>query len=722
MKRILISLLSLMLVCSTLFLCACGGTETPTPDNGGDTGTGGGTGSGGDTGTGGGTGTGGDTGSGGGTGTGGTDDVIDVYDPSNPMADPSNGVLSVLYSRSGLLAQPSETVFATTSLESAKMLRQLANAETIILRGRPEVPLYGLYAFTHEFSETQDDITRVGFTNIRTQRESDFNTELDHAVSRFNDDDMRKFCESNISIMFTVGQAMVNAKAPGRSTFYPQKYGVSYPGHTALYTDLDNYDFSTFLRRGIRYTLDILGKYGPRGSFFDENPEVNYNPIRYIEMYNEPNFQYLLPVTREGGSDDPYRGEKFQVYAIWQVACATAVRRVYGDEVQIVGMSAGGGADDSGVAFIEGCLALSGDDTLEKYLNDAMNPDALTQINKTVVSETTGEATIKETDAEFTKRKQYAAELRELIYGKDNTNVTPLELDLVGTMDIISIHPYIDGKSPFACNTASSSQSDAINKMRAALIANASEADKERAAVMPFWFTECGWQIKGKTAYAAAYPEDDANGIKGGMAAEYSDPNTGTSQILQAAMEVQDYLYGIRNGIDRITYMHLYDTDGCNYGLLNYGYTWGGDRTWRLTLYATQNMINILPDPALKRVVTEKITTIDNKAVGIYVYEIESAPGEEIVTTVLSPLTPQLGYKLDWDEDYAMVTDMFGKSQIVKAVNGQISVDAGPYILYVRHVDRATLEAYGLVNKVEIAPLTAMFGNAWNTNRDEDII
>ncbi len=704
MKRILTSLMALLLVCSTLFLCACGEPETPpTPTPSDPTNPGG--------------------------------NAVDVYDPSNPMSDPSTGVLSVLYNRAGLLAQPEESLFPNSSLEHTKMLGDFVNAATIINRGRPEVPLYGLYAFTHEYQQCQDDITAVGFTNIRASREQTYVPAKDHNVTLMTDADMRLFCENNISVMFTVGAGPINSASPDRSCFFPQKNGVSYPTYTDLYDDLENYDFSTTFRRSILYTLDLLGKYGPRGTFFDENPDVNYNPIRYIEIFNEPNYQYLIPVTRVGGSDDPYRDIKYKVYALIHTATALAVREVYGNEVQIVGLSVGGGADDVGKHFVEEVLKLSGNEELTKILNDAINPDALVQYSKDLtVTYKTADGNVdstqtkyvaaennKESDADFAKRKQYAQEVRDLLGLEDGETI---ELDLISTMDIISIHPYIDGQSPFACNGNTRSQSDVIKSMRTSIEKYASEEDKERAKTIPIWFTECGWQIKGRKAYAVAYPEDVANGILGGTGAEYSNASTGTSQIIQAAMEVQDYLYGIRNGIDRITYMHLYDSDGCNYGLVNFGYggknngTGGGDRTWRLTLHAIKNMIDILPNPALKNVVREDIKTINGKAVGTYIYEIEADVGGEIVTTVLSPLTAQNGLLVDWDEDYALVTDMFGKSQIVKAVNGQISVDAGPYLTYVRHVSREMLIAHGLIAPLTAATIVEMFGNAWNANEE----
>ncbi len=709
MKQILISLMSMLLVASALFLCACGGGEPPvvTPNPGtSDNPT--------------------------------TDNPF--YDPALPMDDPASDVLNALYSFADLLEQPGEVLFQQKNREAANMLEQLVAAEEIINRGRPEVPLYGLYAFTHEYAETQNDITRVGFTNIRTTRETTYNSALDCKVFGMTDQDMMNFCESNISVMFTVGCGVIDGS---RSAFLPARYGISYPSYSELYGDITLYDIASYLRRAVQSTFELLDRYGPRGTFFEQHPNANYNPIRYIEIYNEPNFQYLVPVTRLDGTDAANHNIKLWLYALQHVVVSAAVRARYNDEVKIVGISVGDGAGGTGQNYVERVLALTGDVWLTKTLNDALDPDKLVQIKDRVITvniknTTTGEITqstdytINETDAQFAKRQSDVDQLRTWLNLADGGQI---EIDMVGSMDILSTHPYIDGQSPFGRTDYGTSQTGYLESTREALVQYALDGDKERAANMPIWFTECGWSLKGKKSYALAYPEDDANGIKGGLAYDDGTGMGGTSQIIQAAMEVQDYLYGIRNGIDRITYMHLYDTDGCNFGLVNYGYSGGGDRTWRLTLYAIQNMVDILPNPALKRVVLEDISNktvvlerdkngnpikTESREVGTYIYEIEADVGGEIVTTVLSPLCTQEGLKVDWDEDYALVTDMFGKSKIVKAVNRQISVDAGPYLLYIRQVPRDMLISHGYIASAPTAAHAEAFGQAWNTN-DENI-
>jgi hypothetical protein len=42
----------------------------------------------------------------------------------------------------------------------------------------------------------------------------------------------------------------------------------------------------------------FLERYGPGGAFFRENPGVRETPVIQVELWNEPNFQYMIPDDR----------------------------------------------------------------------------------------------------------------------------------------------------------------------------------------------------------------------------------------------------------------------------------------------------------------------------------------------------------------------------------------------------------------------------------------
>ncbi len=661
MKKSLLSFIALLLVGATLFLCACGGStggntddnETPGDETpGGD---------------------------------------ITVFDPSLPMNDPSSSLVAYLYPGDELLAQPATNVFEGTAYMRDDIVSQFEKAELIIRRGRPETPLYGIYTYTHEYIDNQDTVLDAGFTCARISSDS----------NGWSEDHMLALAENGIQIMSGCSIPSLFNSNPSKSYFLPEKCGTSNPKTNDNMKDINNYDLAGWLNDAIDATLAKIAVWGPRGSFWDEHPNANYNPVRYYEFYNEPNFQYLIPITRDNGADDAYAVIKYQVYAIMQTIVYQAIKPIYNDEIYFVGMSAGGGAQDSGISYLRATFGYKNSEDVNTLLNNVVTPKALVQYSG-------------ESDESFNARKESAAKLRaRLGLGEGDS----LKIDLINTMDVLSTHPYADGNSPFAAYLSNNHcQSFYISETRKAMVASADPKDVERAETMPIWFTECGWQIKGHDAYKEAYPEDYANGIYGG---QENHSTNGTSQIVQAAMEVQDYLYGIRNGIDFISYMHMYDTDKCNYGLVNFGYSAAGgrdaeatfpvnNRSPRLTIYAIKTMTEILPNPALSAVIHEgKVPGTNNY---LFIYEIESDIGGEIVTTVFSPLQASPA-KVAWEDDYALVTDMFGKSQIVKSEGGFLNLNAGPFMLYVRKVDTGLLREHGLITSVSDALL--MLGMAW---------
>ncbi len=698
MKKLLISLLALLLVCSTLFLSACGKTEDPpttdpvdpnNPSDGND----------GNDGNNGNNGNGGNGGNGGG-------DVIDVYDPSMPMADFSAQVSSYLYPTGGLLAQPETNVFVGSARMRNDIISNFADVDEIIARGRPEHPLYGIYTYTHEHLANQDTVVRAGFTAARISSDGNGWTD-EHQIA---------LAESGMKIMTGMGCGIFGT---GTKNYYlPVRLGLEQNNakDDANMRIIDNYDLAGWINEYIRVAKEKIDKFGPEGTWWKEHPEVNYNPIIYYEFFNEPNYQYLIPVKTSGGADDAYATIKYQVYAIMQNCVYTVLHREYGDTIKLVGISAGGGAGEQGKSFVPTIMGYKKDKTVNELYNRMLDPNGIIKH-------------ASETDEQFAARQESVRQLRAAMGLPEVATANDVKIDMVATMDVMSIHPYMDGASPFSAFSSNQlSQGLVINAMRQSMIDSAeTEEEIARAKNMPIWFTECGWQLKGPEAYAAAYPEDIANGINGGLAAEYNNASTGTSQILQAAMEVQDYLWGIRNGIDFISYMHMYDTDGCNYGLVNYGYNNLGGGIYiygrnngspRLTMYAIETMTTLLPNPKLTRVIFEgdADTTNTDTEDYLFIYEIESDIGGEMIITVISPLkaTPA---QIAWDDDYALITDMFGKSQIVKATGGYINMVAGPYMQYISHVTDKMLIENGLMADV-VAEAIELLSLAWNAKED----
>lgn len=516
----------------------------------------------------------------------------------------------------------------------ANDIASLRDAAEIIAAGRTDVPVYGIYVgAAHEYPNFYKDFSEMGITNLRTN-----SREMTDAA-------MEAFCESQTSVMLT----------------HNANLGAYYSGDIQKHNndpdllDLSKYNFVGFLEGLVDSLTAILNKYGPNGSFFD-GYDGNYNPIRYIEVQNEPNFQYLFAVRRPNGTDDAYSYLKCGAYALQQIVTYYTIKSLCPDDpanhvpsVYVIGMCTGG---------------VDGLDT--SFINSVLN------MNNSSMFQQSSEATTGVTLYEILNNAIAKSPKLQKIMGVDGTT-TKANIDTVSTMDILSTHPYIDGKdatSPFGHN-ATFRLSSNINSIRKLL----REKGREN---LPIWFTECGWNVL----------KSD-----GGMLADGKH-----TQLEQAYMELQFYLYAIRNGIDRVTFMSIVDTDGCNYGQFQanadqlgsgYGSNRWIDADWRLACYAIQTMTRMLPNPRLTKVVAESPTGL--------VYELAPTPNSrDRITVVLSPLSPST-VTVPWTaSDYVVMTDIFGAERIVEVVGGKLTVEAGPNLVYLREAALNDLIRFGV--------------------------
>ena len=598
MKKFLIALVAILLIASMLF--SCKKDPEPNPDNGNN----------------------GGTDEGGGSTVGSTDNGtymkdavgVFVYGPNRVFTENTNGAIRI---GADMLPQVDFNGSTRASL-SQSILNSMQPIDSVYVAGRSDIfPVYGMYAgAAHEYVNFAPDLASVGITTIRTNR------------GGMSDESMRAFCENNISVMITSGV--------GFSTYFT---GSSMTNTNSQLWQYSYYNFKDFLEKAVTQNTEFLEKYGPNGTFFDTYTG-NYNPIRYIEVCNEPNFQYIFPIKRENGSDDANNYLKSCVYALLQIVTYHTVKSVCPD-VQVVGMGAGG-AGNLDLRFIEDvlkmdnttCLQMSADKTTGVTLYDILND---------VIS----------------KSEIVRSVMPEGIDGVTNK----MGIDTVHTMDVLSTHPYNEGVSPFG--------QDGQQCISRNLFSIRTILAEKGVDYLPIWFTECGWNIT----------NEEGGLFEGGK----------HTQLEQAEMEVQYYLYALRNGVDRIMYMSTNDTDGCCYGQFQASSGQLGvagstnkwvDADWRLCLYAIQTMVNKLPNPEIKSIVEEKCSSDGSTCTLVYTFSPYIGAGKkDYVTTVLSPMKAA-EVSVAWDYDYALVTDLFGATQMVKAVDGKVTVNAGPAILY----------------------------------------
>ncbi len=602
---------------------------------------------------------------GGGEGEGGSN-LPDVSDNSQPQEDPVPGSAVGGVSPSGVNFLTQTDAFLSNSA-LGDLISLMPSWKDIAAQDRSDVAVYGLYAWTGEYPLIFDDMMDIGFANIRATGYM----ENSNGTAVISDSQMELYCTSGISVMVTMGKSI-------SSTGY---------GYACVkgddYQNLNNYDVATWVLYNVNETLTMLAKYGPDGTFFDEHPDLPYNPISYVEIFNEPNFGYLLTWPGHTANE----AIKAKLYTILQTVTYFAVHEKYGDGVKIVGGSLGG--EGSELHFLNTLLGLTKDQGSIDFLNNL----------------------IAEND-----------EIRELMGLEEDFE--PLGMDFLGTLDVLSCHLYFNESSPFAQSTASYSIIRQLSAMREAM-----EKNKVGGSKIPIWITECGWQVKGRTNVKEdmessnptykwgdyVYNANDWGWVK------YGNVRTGTDQMTQAAMSVQYYLLAMRTGVERITYMHAFDTDGCNYGLFNYLSSGAGDMSWRKVCYAIQVMSTLMPNPKLVNVIHEGTVNgngMTDSTDHYYIYEFESDVGGEIVTVVFSPLNP-VTVNVKWDADYALVTDMLGVTKIVAATEGKIVLEAGPCPMYVRPVSDSVLIENGILPNPSVSEsaLTALV--AWVENKED---
>ncbi len=217
-----------------------------------------------------------------------------------------------------LIEQP-ETIPFYPERISIDETQNFPDIEDIINAPVPDVSVYGLYAWYTYFSDYahwQDEVSEVGWGSIRAGAHlTEFN---DAAISALNSIDM--------DIMLTVS---------GGRTKVRSYYGLDWEDESQDEAFIDDYIF---------YMDTILSRYGPGGSFFGDNPEEPYKPIKYVEIWNEPNLHYLYGAYLD---NPPSLTQKAKLYAKLLSASYNHIKSNWGDSIKVVGLSAcGGSADD----------------------------------------------------------------------------------------------------------------------------------------------------------------------------------------------------------------------------------------------------------------------------------------------------------------------------------------------------------------------------------------
>ena len=180
----------------------------------------------------------------------------------------------------------------------------------IIAAAVPDRPVYGLYIWAEEYRTLREEIRKIGWKQIRVG-------------GPWDDATMRMVVEDDVEAMLVFGEK-------SRTNFKSDE---------------------EFLAACVRSIEKLLNRYGPGGSFFKDNPGLPVRPITALEIWNEPNFQYMIPDRQPQAEVEK---EREALYAKLLPAAAKTIKTKW-PEVRVVGFGAGG-ASAGDLRFIKNVI------------------------------------------------------------------------------------------------------------------------------------------------------------------------------------------------------------------------------------------------------------------------------------------------------------------------------------------------------------------------------
>ena len=218
---------------------------------------------------------------------------------------------------SSLLSQPA----VLADVESLEPEQPLPPFDVALGRKVPGRLVYGLCCWAGEYHKYRKAIQEIGWPSFRF-------------AGPFDDRIMQAVAEDGGVSMVTLSNRLLE---PGRG-----KDRTDYESDEAL---LEEY---------LAKVDGFITRYGVGGTFFDDHPEVPVVPVVDVELWNEPNFQYLIPP--DGRSQADLEAAREVLYTKLLTTVYPAIKERH-PEANVVAFAAGGmSAGD--LRFIEHVHAL----------------------------------------------------------------------------------------------------------------------------------------------------------------------------------------------------------------------------------------------------------------------------------------------------------------------------------------------------------------------------
>lgn len=207
----------------------------------------------------------------------------------------------------------------------------LPSIKEIIDAPRTRRPVYGLYCWADEYIRYHEFIKAVGFPNLRTS-------------GPFSDEAFKLMVMDGIEVMHTLSARL-------HGTFKPEAPMSDWRNRADYDSD------KAFIEDFCKGVVKFLERYGPEGSFFKDNPDLPYRPVRLVEIFNEPNFWYLDVARDDRENRYPTPENRIETEdrraKLYGKLLVESYRRIKESwpEVQVVGFGAGG-TSKADVSFI----------------------------------------------------------------------------------------------------------------------------------------------------------------------------------------------------------------------------------------------------------------------------------------------------------------------------------------------------------------------------------
>lgn len=305
----------------------------------------------------------------------------------------------------------------------------------------------------------------------------------------------------------------------------------------------------------------ILDAYGPDGTYWAANPTVPYNPIRHVEIMNEPNF-YWDNGYYTGTSTSATGASVTGTTATLKFPSAPDPEIVEGEWVSIAGVAPiGYNSPQYGRVQVTGVTSTPGNYSISYELASTANTGVQTGAGVVTYAKQKAKHYAMALAAAYDHIKNNWPDVVVIGFSGGDASAAGhgwfvnvmAALDEMGRLDcfdVASDHPY-SWKSfevPMHDFFGDWSGVSAVTNVRSVL--------RSYGIDKPLWLTETGYPIT--AADGGYYPGDTATHFDGSPAR--------FSQEIAAAWTVRTAVTAARLGIERIYHMHVCDTDGFNGG------------------------------------------------------------------------------------------------------------------------------------------------------------